>query len=70
MQDDTLWLERVEDKDSEIRIEASGRLKVLLLAGQPLREPVEAYGPFVMNTREQLAEAFADYRSGSFGEIA
>lgn len=68
--DDTLWLEHIPDQASEIRIEAAGNLKILLLAGQPLRQPVAAAGPFVMNSREQLAEAFIAYQSGSFGKIA
>jgi redox-sensitive bicupin YhaK (pirin superfamily) len=38
--------------------------KVLLIAGQPLNEPIAQYGPFVMNTREQLMQAVDDYRSG------
>lgn len=36
----------------------------LLLAGRPLREPVEQYGPFVMNTREEIEQALSDYRNG------
>lgn len=36
----------------------------LLLAGCPLREPVEQYGPFVMNTREEIEQALSDYRNG------
>ncbi len=44
-------------------------LEVLVLGGQPLREPVAQYGPFVMNTREQLQQAVADYQSGRFGQI-
>jgi redox-sensitive bicupin YhaK (pirin superfamily) len=44
-------------------------LEVLLLGGQPIREPMAQYGPFVMNTREQLAEAVADYQAGRLGVI-
>jgi len=39
-----------------------------LIAGVPLREPIVAYGPFVMNTKEQIEKAFADYHSGKFGK--
>ena len=44
-------------------------LEVLLLGGRPIREPVVQYGPFVMNTRQQLIEAMEDYRAGRFGLI-
>lgn len=44
-------------------------LEVLLLGGQPIREPVAQYGPFVMNTRQQLIDAVADYQAGRLGVI-
>jgi redox-sensitive bicupin YhaK (pirin superfamily) len=42
----------------------------MVVAGESLREPVARYGPFVMNTREEIIEAFADCQSGRFGRIA
>ena len=44
-------------------------LEVLLLGGAPIREPMAQYGPFVMNTREQLIEAMEDYSAGRLGVI-
>ena len=48
----------------ELRSRAGAR--VLLLAGKPLREPVVQYGPFVMNSREEIEQAIRDYQSGAF----
>jgi Pirin-related protein len=42
---------------------------VLLLAGEPLNEPIIGYGPFVMNNKAQIAEAIRDFNSGRFGQI-
>lgn len=45
---------------------AAGPSRAILVAGRPLGEPVAKYGPFVMNTREELVRAFEDYQSGRF----
>jgi redox-sensitive bicupin YhaK (pirin superfamily) len=62
------------DKDGEeveIRTTSDTRsaLDVLFIAGKPLNEPIARYGPFVMNKREEIMEAIADYQNGSMGKI-
>jgi len=47
-------------------LRASAAARALLIAGKPLREPIAQYGPFVMNTREQLMQAVADFQAGKF----
>jgi hypothetical protein len=54
-----------------IRVEAGADgVRFLFLAAKPLREPVVQYGPFVMNTRQEIEQALADYRDGRFGAAA
>lgn len=51
-------------KTLTLHAQAAGA-RLLLIAGRPLREPVVQYGPFVMNTNEEIHQAFADYRAGT-----
>lgn len=53
---------------SEVRLAGASKetARVILVAGRPLREPVARYGPFVMNTREQLVQAVEDFQKGKF----
>jgi len=51
---------------SEITFQATAPLRVMFYAGRPLHEPVVARGPFVMNTEEEIQEAYADFRAGNF----
>lgn len=62
---EVVWLGTGEDTDG-VTLSAEEPLHALLFAGPPLHEPVVSYGPFVMNTRQEIEEAFHDYQTGQF----
>ena len=58
------------NRDGEtFTVEATEDAIVLVLSGEPLKEPIAAHGPFVMNTREELVEAFDEFNQGKFGYL-
>jgi redox-sensitive bicupin YhaK (pirin superfamily) len=52
-----------------ITLEAKEDSQLVLLSGEPINEPIASYGPFVMNTREEIVQAVQDYNSGRFGKL-
>ncbi|OSI14986.1 short-chain dehydrogenase [Neisseria dumasiana] len=60
-----------ENGGGEVHIAAGNEeVKILLLSGVPIKEPVVGYGPFVMNTVEEIREAINDFNNGRFGSLA
>jgi len=58
----------IADRDEVIKIETiEADTRIVLLAGQPLNEPIANYGPFVLTTQEQLKQAFDDFQTGKNG---
>lgn len=54
----------------QLSLEANDDAVVLLLSGEPIDEPIVGHGPFVMNSEQEIHQAFADFQSGRFGQIS
>lgn len=61
---------QLKNESGEINIKASKDSILLVLSGEPLNEPYVSYGPFVMNTEEEIKQAIEDYNNGKFGFLA
>jgi len=61
---------RFDRAGQEVRLGATEDATFLVLTGEPIDEPIAGYGPFVMNTREEIATAVKDLREGRFGQLA
>ncbi len=59
-----------EREGDQFAFEATEDSTLLILSGQPLGEPIVGYGPFVMNTEQEIRQAFMDYQSGRMGKLA
>ena len=60
----------LEREGGEVTLEANSDATLLFLGGEPLNEPIVGYGPFVMNTEEEIEQAFEDFHAGRLGELA
>ena len=58
-----------KNEGDDISITAENDSVLLLLSGEPINEPIAQYGPFVMNTHQELQEAFQEFQSGKFGVL-
>jgi redox-sensitive bicupin YhaK (pirin superfamily) len=58
-----------ERDGDRLTLQASEDAVVLLLSGEPIDEPIVGHGPFVMNTEQEIHQAFADFQSGRFGQM-
>lgn len=61
---------QLKNEDGSIKIKANKKSLLMVLSGEPLNEPYVSYGPFVMNTEEEIKQAIEDYNNGKFGFLA
>ncbi len=66
---DGQWAQLARD-GGLLSIEANNEAKLLFLGGEPIHEPIVGHGPFVMNTKAEILQAFEDFEAGRFGQIA
>lgn len=59
----------LSDGGERVELEATGDARAILLAGEPLRQPIVQYGPFVMCTEAEIRQAFVDFNAGRFGRL-
>ena len=69
---DVAWSDPVGEGPSVLSLDApqgDEPVEALVYSGRPIREPVVAYGPFVMNTQAEIEQAYRDFRDGQFGDV-
>ena len=57
------------NKGSEFTIRADDDAEILILSGEPIDEPIASYGPFVMNTNDEIRQTIDDFNNGKFGYL-
>ena len=57
------------DDGNRVEVASTDGATLLFLGGEPIREPIAGYGPFVMNTEQEIREAIADYQAGRMGDL-
>lgn len=67
---DSSEVARLSDDGTTVNISIGADAMLLVLTGEPIKEPVVGRGPFVMNSDDEIEQAFSDFRSGKFGTIA
>ena len=58
-----------ENKGKEFTVKAEDDAEILILSGEPIDEPIASYGPFVMNTNDEIRQTIDDFNNGKFGYL-